>query len=311
MDHLSVQLDHAPAATVTPKSAVAILIAMKKRGLPENDVSTKRVTAMCYSKILSGWHVAATSLVNLLKTDLSLFLRTLSGSFSEEEDEHLDERIALMHWKSISDKSIVKRVLLDFLGSAGGLNLESTPLACKDTDQIKISLRVLDFADDLGASVLSERIADAILSMIETHQLFTFVRLTVDHERIGTGGGRDVLLIKLLPSIATLPSLDRILDHDQAMHLLRHVRVSDPFPGKKALEDRLISNTVSHASEIDTDIYGHLPFETQLQILTEKMEKDGIMDYSGDDVIAMSGVRSVPARSARIPIISLYHVSIA
>ena len=95
----------------------------------------------------------------------------------------------------------------------------------------------------------------------------------------------------MLPSIATLPSLDTILDHDQAMHLLRHVRVSDPFPGKRALEDRLISNTVSHASEIDTDIYGHLPFETQLQILTEKMEKDGIMEYSGDDVIAMSGVR--------------------
>ena len=153
LEHLSVQLDHAPAATVTPKSAVAILVAMKKRDLPEKDESTKRVTAMCYSKILSGWHVAASSLVNLLKTDLSLFLRTLSGSFSDEEDEHLDERIALMHWKSISDKNIVKRVLVDFVGSAGGLNLESTPLACKDTDQIKISLRVLDFADDLGASV--------------------------------------------------------------------------------------------------------------------------------------------------------------
>ncbi len=261
---------------------------MKKRGLSENDESTKRVTAMCYAKILSGWHVAASSLVNLLRTDLNLFLRTLSGAFSDEEDDHLDERISLMHWKSISEKSIVKRILVDFVGSAGGLNLESTPLACKDMDQIKISLRVLDFADDLGASILSERIADAVLSMIETHQLFQFVRLTVDHERIGTGSGRDAILIKLLPSIATLPSLDTILDHDQAMHLLRHVRVSDPFPGKESLEKRLISNTVSHASEIDTDIYEHLPFDTQLQILTEKMERNGIMNYSGDELIAIS-----------------------
>jgi len=128
--------------------------------------------------------------------------------------------------------------------------------------------------------------------MVETHQLFTFVRLTIDHERIGTGGGRDALLIKLLPSLATLPSLDTILDHDQAMQLLRHIRVSDPFPGKKALENRLISNTVSHASEIDTDIYEHLSFDTQLQILTEKMEKNGIMNYSGDNLIAISGVRN-------------------
>eukprot|EP00940_MAST-03C_sp_MAST-3C-sp2_P002391 g2391.t1 len=273
LDDLFAELRHVPVATVTAANAVSVLIAMKRRGFAKENADAQKVVEACYEKVLRGWHIAAPALAELLESDLMLFLRTLNGAFSDSGiDDRIDERIALMHWKVMTDENIVKKLLTDYVLSGGEMALESTPLACIDKDQMKVALRVLDFSDDLGTKLLSEHIAHSMLEMLKTCQVFDFLRLCVDSDKIGTGGGRDALLIKLLPSIATLPSISSVLNHNQAMHLLRHVRVSNPFPGKDSLERRLCSIGKRHAGEISDDVYRHLPFELQMRILGERME---------------------------------------
>jgi len=286
LDALYALLGHVPAATVTAISAVPVLIALKERSLPTNG-HTQKVIEMCYTKIQAGWRVAAPALGELVYTDLVLFLRTLGGAFSDSVEDRIDDHIALMHWRTMPDNSVVKHVLLDFIQSAGDMNFETSPLACKDLDQVKLSLRVLDFTDDLGAKVLSERLAHTMVQLLGPHQIFDFTRMLVDSHKLGTGGGRDALLIKLLPSIATLPSINSILNHDHAMHLLRHVRVSDHFPGKQALEKKLIENTVTHTGDIDQEIYTNLPFDIQMRILSLKMEQQP--NSKSDKFLAIAG----------------------
>eukprot|EP00939_MAST-03C_sp_MAST-3C-sp1_P002125 g2125.t1 len=296
LDDLFSELHHVPVATVTAANAVSILVAMKRRGFASENEDVRKVVEACYGKILRGWSIAVDGLADLLESDLLLFLKTINGAFGDGSDDRIDERIVLMHWKVMPHDNMVKKLFLEFLFSGGGMVLGDTPLACADTDQMRIALQVLDFCDDLGTKVLSERVAHAMLEMLENSQIFNFVRLIVESDKIGTGGGRDALIFKLLPSIAMLPSAMSLLSHDQAAHLLRHLRVSDDFPGKTRLENLLVKNTVTHAKEVNVNLYQHLPFDMQMRILGKRMEIQQEADDVANEEMARRGARNAALR---------------
>jgi hypothetical protein len=213
----------------------------------------------------------------------------------------VDDRVAAAHWNGAPP--LLRQIVLDFIGGAGALFVGS-PLYCKNVGEMRLALKAIDMLDDIGAGLLGDMLARVVAKQIETHNIHTFLRLTMQSDSKGIVCGRDTILRVMLPLLSVLPDLEALIEQDQnkALQLLLHASDSQPFHGLDNFKKRLLHHAVTHVGEMDPQLYARLPFELQMKILTIKMrnEEDDlnhIIGPTGQDMTLSTSRNHGPAPS--------------
>eukprot|EP00941_MAST-03F_sp_MAST-3F-sp1_P005494 g5494.t1 len=290
-------LQHIPALMVHPETAIETLQELRKRNMLHFNVAESLQKA-CYSHVHLGWKEIGPELANLENDDQTLFLTILRGAFGRSTTEtnskqsgeegnsvsgtqefdddalQLEDRTSASHWNGAAP--LLRQLVLDYIGNSGYIPSQS-PLCCGDIFQSRVTLKLIDLLDDIGAGILAENIGDAVLKQISERRIHSLLRLLFKSERIGCMSGRDAMLCHMLPTLALLPDLDTFVkeDHEKSVAVLVHLsKEKNDFVGKKALEKALIEHIVEHVGEVPPRMYEKLPYKVQMTIITERMRSE-------------------------------------